>query len=92
MIRRITSIIGQSNSIKKMKGGSVHTKARCPEYPRKAGLKRFPVPDEKVSWDIPFPEYNPVAFTTDTVLGGPYYADPDIWFVKIPISIKSLPY
>ena len=55
----------------------MHTKARSKLYPN-TEVERFPVPDEKVSWDEPFPEYKPVRFTSQHILDGPVYADPDI--------------
>jgi len=43
----------------------IHTKARgpFPDYPT-----RFTVPDDKVSWESPFPEYKPVEFTAESTL------------------------
>jgi len=42
-----------------------HVRARglYPGYP-----KRFPVPDDKVSWSINYPEYKTVEFTSDRIL------------------------
>jgi hypothetical protein len=54
----------------------LHVKARKIEY--QGGIKRFPVPDDKVDWRAPFPEYNPVDYTAPSVLAQPYWADFDI--------------
>ena len=54
---------------------SLHTKARQ-EY--RGGVKRFPVPDDKVPWSVDWPEYQPVDYTAPSVLKGPVWADPDI--------------
>jgi ADP-ribose pyrophosphatase len=51
-----------------------HIKARSEVYPR-SGIKRFPVPDSKVSWEVPFPEYSPVYYTSKSVLDKPPWAD-----------------
>ncbi|KAK3707786.1 hypothetical protein QZH41_000342 [Actinostola sp. cb2023] len=55
----------------------MHTKARGTIYPN-TNVKRFPVPDDMVPWDEPFPGYEPVKFTSQHILDGPVYADPDI--------------
>uniref|UniRef100_A0A4X1V147 ADP-ribose pyrophosphatase, mitochondrial n=1 Tax=Sus scrofa TaxID=9823 RepID=A0A4X1V147_PIG len=34
------------------------------------------VPDEKVSWQVEWPEYQPVAYTSDSILTRPKWADP----------------
>ena len=75
--RRLSAKIGQSKP-SRMKIGELHLKARIEIYPRTKDVKRCKVPDDKVPWNVPFPEYSPTAFTTETVLSGPYYADPDI--------------
>ncbi|XP_063395977.1 ADP-ribose pyrophosphatase, mitochondrial-like isoform X1 [Mytilus trossulus] len=76
-VRRLSIKIGQTKP-SKMSFGGLHCKARCEIYPRTKDVKRFKVPDDKVRWNVPFPEYSPTTFTTETVLSGPYYADPDI--------------
>ena len=53
-----------------------HYKARTEEY--QGGIKRFPVPDDKVDWSIEWPEYSPVDYTAPHILKGPVWADPDI--------------
>lgn len=45
-------------------------------YPR-SKIARFHVPDDKVLWNIPFPEYNPIDYTSETLIGKPY-ADPSL--------------
>ncbi|CAG2212774.1 NUDT9 [Mytilus edulis] len=77
-VRRLSIKIGQTKPSKMTFGGGLHCKARCQIYPRTKDVKRFTVPDDKVRWNVPFPEYSPPSFTTETVLSGPYYADPDI--------------
>jgi ADP-ribose pyrophosphatase len=54
----------------------LHVKARTIEY--QGGVKRFPVPDDKVDWRVPFPQYNPVDYTAPSVLSQPAWADFDI--------------
>ena len=55
---------------------ALHTKARQAEY--LGGVRRFPVPDDKVQWSVDWPEYHPVDYTAPSVLKGPVWADPDI--------------
>ena len=57
-----------------------HIKCRAQMYPRD-NVKRFPVPDDKVSWTVAFPEYQPVNHTSPSVLAKPVWADPDFRFV-----------
>jgi len=47
-----------------------------------SGEKRFEVPDDKVYWDIPFPEYEPVDFTHAVVVRQPIWADPEVRVLK----------
>ncbi|XP_018619955.1 ADP-ribose pyrophosphatase, mitochondrial isoform X2 [Scleropages formosus] len=54
-----------------------HVKARCPVYPG-SQTRRFPVPDDKVSWETEWPEYLPPSYTAPSVLARPAWADPDI--------------
>ncbi|KAM9457381.1 ADP-ribose pyrophosphatase, mitochondrial [Clarias gariepinus] len=56
---------------------ATHIKARCKLYPG-SNTQRFPVPDDKVSWETPWPEYSPVNYTAPSVLNKPAWADPDI--------------
>lgn len=54
----------------------VHKKCRNSIYPS-SNVQRFPVPDDKVSWDVNFPQYSPVTYTSKVLQGKPW-ADPDI--------------
>lgn len=54
----------------------IHYKARCEVYAR-SDVKRVPVPDDKVSWDVPWEDYQPVDFTSESVLRMPVWADID---------------
>lgn len=56
---------------------TTHSKARSSEY-FNTGVKRFPVPDDKVQWSVKWPEYSPVEYTHPNVAAGPVWADPDI--------------
>ncbi|BFZ18401.1 hypothetical protein BsWGS_21439 [Bradybaena similaris] len=67
-----------------MQGAQPHIKARSETYPR-SDVKRFPVPDDKVPWSVPFPEYKPVYYTSKTVLDQPAWADKeDILNGRVP--------
>lgn len=56
----------------------MHWKCRNCPYGREPNVVRTAVPDDKVRWETPFAEYQPVTFTTKKILEGPSYADPDI--------------
>ena len=56
---------------------TLHQKARQPFYP-KSDIKRFPVPDDKVDWAVDWPEYDPVDYTSSSVLAMPPWADTEI--------------
>ena len=49
--------------------------SRNKEY--SGGVKRFPVPDDKVSWKVDWPDYRPVDYTAASVAKNPPWADPD---------------
>ncbi|XP_041372305.1 transient receptor potential cation channel subfamily M member-like 2 [Gigantopelta aegis] len=51
-----------------------HFKSRQQIYPGST-IHRFPVPDEKVLWEISFPEYDPVRYTSDFIINKSW-ADP----------------
>lgn len=53
----------------------LHTKARQETY--QGGVRRFPVPDDRVPWSVDWPEYRPVDYTAPSVLAGPVWADVD---------------
>ncbi|XP_060585501.1 ADP-ribose pyrophosphatase, mitochondrial-like [Ruditapes philippinarum] len=55
---------------------SLHMKARCKIYPREKEVFRCPVPDDKVPWSVDFLDYEPVNFTSKSVLSQPVWADP----------------
>ncbi|XP_078332506.1 transient receptor potential cation channel subfamily M member-like 2 isoform X3 [Crassostrea virginica] len=60
----------------------INYKARIPRYPQSL-VKRFPVPDDKVGWEIPFPEYDPVLYEAPEVKSHPYWADTiDLVYMK----------
>ncbi|CAH1801415.1 unnamed protein product [Owenia fusiformis] len=63
-----------------------HTKCRGTNlsYPRNDKILRFPVPDNKVSWDTPYTGYKPVDYTADSVLSGPVWADIDVRKPRTP--------
>ena len=64
-----------------------HAKARCESYPRYPDVVKYPVPDDKVTWDIMFEEYDPVDFTAPSVAKGPVWADPDIKYGVLLLSL-----
>jgi hypothetical protein len=43
----------------------------------KSKVFRVKVPDDKVSWKIPFDDYNPIEYTDESTKGKPW-VDPDI--------------
>ncbi|GFN90287.1 transient receptor potential cation channel subfamily m member 2-like, partial [Plakobranchus ocellatus] len=55
-----------------------HYKSRISPYFCNPSVLRFSVPDEKVLWEIDFPEYDPPIFTSVTVLNQPDWADEDL--------------
>lgn len=59
----------------------IHTncrKATPVPYCRDDDHMRVAVPDEKVSWSMSWPQYDPDDFTMPHVLKGPVWADPNI--------------
>lgn len=56
----------------------LHVKCCNGLYPLST-IQRFMVPDDRVSWDVAFPEYSPVCYTADVVASRPppLWADPD---------------
>jgi ADP-ribose pyrophosphatase len=42
------------------------------------GVRRFPVPEDKIPWSVDYPGYHPVDYTAPRVLSRPVWADPDI--------------
>uniref|UniRef100_A0A8C5WI49 Nudix hydrolase 9 n=1 Tax=Leptobrachium leishanense TaxID=445787 RepID=A0A8C5WI49_9ANUR len=53
---------------------AAHVKALTSPYPG-SQVKRWPVPPEKVSWSVEWPEYQPVEYTAPSVLAKPPWAD-----------------
>ncbi|XP_050350488.1 ADP-ribose pyrophosphatase, mitochondrial isoform X2 [Nymphalis io] len=54
----------------------LHFKCRSSLYPRST-VQRFPVPDDKVSWNAEFIEYKPPNYTSPSI-HGQKWADPEI--------------
>lgn len=63
----------------------LHTKCRG-QYA--GGTERFPVPDDKVSWSIDWPEYKPVDYTASVVEKMPVWADIDFRKTKPDVPPK----
>jgi len=54
---------------------TANTKCRNTKYPR-SNIERFRVPDDKVDWNIDWPEYKPPTFTSPHTIGKPW-SDPE---------------
>ncbi|XP_043942210.1 ADP-ribose pyrophosphatase, mitochondrial isoform X2 [Protopterus annectens] len=54
-----------------------HIKALTSPY-QSSDIKRTSVPEDKISWSVPWPDYSPVEYTAPSVLKGPVWADPPI--------------
>lgn len=64
-----------------------HVKARYdrpPEYP-----ERFPVPDEQVSWESEYPEYDPPYYVSPVVLKNDHSKNPSGW--ADPEDLSQMP-
>lgn len=73
--RKTVAAAGRFRLLQKM--AAVPTTHRQPlEY--LGGVRRFPVPENKISWSADFPGYQPVDYTAPRVLAAPAWADPDI--------------
>ncbi|XP_065225337.1 ADP-ribose pyrophosphatase, mitochondrial isoform X3 [Planococcus citri] len=73
MFFKISSLTKKFNFV-----AMIHHKCRNNIYPDfKNSISRLAVPDEKVSWDIPWPEYNPPNYTSESIKGQ-VWADPDL--------------
>ena len=70
-------VSGMRSVMKNASRPQKHFKARCPTYPRYSEVVKYPVPDEKLTWDVMYPEYAPPDFTAPSVAKGPVWADPD---------------
>ncbi|KAL5103459.1 ADP-ribose pyrophosphatase mitochondrial [Taenia crassiceps] len=51
-----------------MAAKALHVKCRNTYYPAEASVPRFHVPDTKVPWSVPFGSYNPINYTSPSVL------------------------
>lgn len=61
----------------------IHVKARKSPYSGTKDIQRTPVPDEKVSWDVEWADYNPTEYTAPEVEKKPVWADnPDPKTIK----------
>ncbi|XP_053372803.1 transient receptor potential cation channel subfamily M member-like 2 [Mercenaria mercenaria] len=63
-----------------LRGINCHFRSRTSPY-LASDITRFPVPDDKVSWDVEYPEYSPSAYTAPALLQHPppEWADEDIF-------------
>ncbi|KAK3579277.1 hypothetical protein CHS0354_033355 [Potamilus streckersoni] len=68
----------------------VHTRSRSSPYPE-TDLHRFNVPDDKVPWDVDFPEYNPPTYTSPVVLAKSDWAD-KVDLYNVPVVERKLPF
>ncbi len=66
-----------SSVIKAATRPAMHVKCRGTNYPRNESIQRCPVPDDNVSWDVPFPAYAAVDYTAPSVEAQPEWADVD---------------
>lgn len=55
-----------------------HKNCLTKTYVRDDKQARFPVPDDRIQWTVPYPEYDPDDFTMPHILKGPAWADPNI--------------
>ncbi|EEB19982.1 conserved hypothetical protein [Pediculus humanus corporis] len=55
----------------------VHVKCKNSIYPKSKNIVRFPVPDDKVLWNIEWPQYSPVVYTSSNLTNQPW-ADPPL--------------
>nr|CDS24561.1 expressed protein [Echinococcus granulosus] len=51
-----------------MAAKALHVKCRNTYYPGETAVPRFHVPDAKVPWDVPFDSYDPIDYTSPSVL------------------------
>ncbi|CAF1268369.1 unnamed protein product [Adineta steineri] len=54
---------------------NVHVKARQSPYSATTDVNRASVPDEKVPWNVSWPDYKPTEYTAPAVLKNPPWAD-----------------
>lgn len=67
----------ETNQTKKIEPPPIHYKART-EKPASYQVERFPVPDDKVLWTTPFPDYKPNPYTAQSVIDNDV-THPDRW-------------
>jgi ADP-ribose pyrophosphatase len=77
-----------ASAVKPAPTPKMHFKCRAELYPRGDNIKRFPVPDGMVSWDKDNPGYNPLEYTTESVLKQPVWADIDFRIATSPVPAK----
>ncbi|KAL5967618.1 ADP-ribose pyrophosphatase mitochondrial [Taenia solium] len=65
-----------------MAAKALHVKCRNTYYPAEESVPRFHVPDAKVPWSVPFGSYNPINYTSPSVLKASW-ADK---FNRLPLS------
>ncbi|XP_033747683.1 ADP-ribose pyrophosphatase, mitochondrial-like isoform X2 [Pecten maximus] len=68
----------------------LHEKARCEIYPRTTDVKRVKVEDKYVKWAVDYPDYSPVVYTSEGVLKGPVWADPDLLTTEANLKWNAL--
>ena len=56
---------------------ATHMKCRNACYPRDNSIVRYDVPDDKLCWSVPYPEYAPIDYTGPSVAAKPVWADFD---------------
>ncbi|XP_043788550.1 ADP-ribose pyrophosphatase, mitochondrial isoform X1 [Apis laboriosa] len=66
----------------------IHYECRQGLYPS-SNIKRFEVPENKVAWNVEFPEYKPVEYTAALVKGKPW-ADPEIGEISFKPKWNSI--
>ncbi|KAK5978766.1 putative nudix hydrolase 6 [Trichostrongylus colubriformis] len=79
MLRRSLDVVGFMSIWNHLvcRSRMIHKKCRYTDVPYlRSNVYRCKVPDEKLRWSVPFPEYNPPDYTDPKVLGKSW-ADPD---------------
>lgn len=84
VVRRSASRLSQSTSRYLVAFKHMAVVNNCRLFDYQDGVKRFPVPEERVSWSVNWPDYQPVDHTHPAVLRGPVWADLD--FRCVPIN------
>ncbi|XP_045606104.2 ADP-ribose pyrophosphatase, mitochondrial isoform X1 [Procambarus clarkii] len=68
-----------AKSLYKYSSVTMHIKCRGGFYPRSNNkVRRAEVPNDKVEWSVPFPDYAARKYTAAHILAAPAYADPEI--------------